>query len=63
MGKGISMGTGMVRSNSGGGEDMGEGMVMGITGVAVKGASPPQWVLQMKILFLDTIGKNSTITV
>ncbi len=63
MGKGISMGTGMVRSNSGGGEDMGEGIVIGTTGVAVKGASPPHWVWQMKILFLDTIGKNSTITV
>jgi hypothetical protein len=41
---GISMGMGMVRSNSDGDRDAGEGMVMGTMGMAVKGASPLHWV-------------------
>jgi hypothetical protein len=63
MEKGISRGAGVMRSNGDGDGNLGEGMVMGTTGTAVKGASSPQWVWQMKIPYLDTIGKNFTITV
>ncbi len=36
-------------------------IVIGTTGTAVKGASPPHWV--WRILYLGKIGSNYTITV
>ncbi len=47
MGKGISMGTGMVRSNCDRDGDAGDGMMMGTTGMAVKDSSPLHWVWQI----------------